>query len=784
MTRPIRCLTRALGACAFAVLLASAVSAQETDIRKYALDVRIESAAHAATVRTTMTVWNPTDAPKRNLQFRINGKSEIRSVTFGGQPATFEAREDRRLTGLKAVSVTLPSAIAGRATGDIVVESRLALAAATGDALIGPGETVLLPSSIWFPMVSTPFIQYGVNTAPFSVTVTGPDGERAISGGTANGQSYMQPLYGLPFVIASTFAPPVARTAGPVALEVWIPDGSSAEMRAGADRLAADAERIIAFYSRVLGPPPACVFRIVASDGAAGFSSSSAVALGRRVFSRPQTDAETFELLADSIARIWTDGAAALRGATPGSAANRPNGVAVLRDALPRYLAILAAADRFGPTAEARAYDRARVALLRQRDAALSVQLSLITPIDGSYLGLISTKGPMVFRIFEREIGREKLLAAIASAIGAGRTSGSLTADNLRAAMSTAAGRDMTPLFKTWLDTAVLPDLIVGIPQQSGGAWTSAVRNLGTGDVLVDVVATTESGKQLRVQATVPSNGFSTARFETSERITAVEIDPERVIPQAGYANDARPPRAAAEELFADGVAHVRKKEFAAAEPLLRQAIAADPLHDGAKAWLSRALLGLGRPADAEKVAMDAVGTEPASLEALSWSNLVLGQVAMAANRPKDAVPYFQKAIAFGNESSALKASREALASARRASGETAVLDESVVKFFAEFDRTVSAGVNTQKAEQLVDSHLLPEFVRGLVTSIARVWVTEVLATDTLGRDEALADVRFTTGPADKRLTATAVVRLRRAATGWKIVDVQILETGEPAAEG
>ena len=129
-------------------------------------------------------------------------------------------------------------------------------------------------------------------------------------------------------------------------------------------------------------------------------------------------------------------------------------------------------------------------------------------------------------------------------------------------------------------------------------------------------------------------------------------------------------------------------------------------------------------------------------------------------------------------------ASREALASARRASGETAVLDESVVKFFAEFDRTVSAGVNTQKAEQLVDSHLLPEFVRGLVTSIARVWVTEVLATDSLGRDEALADVRFTTGPADKRLTATAVVRLRRAATGWKIVDVQILETGEPAAEG
>ena len=177
-------------------------------------------------------------------------------MTFGGQPATFEARDDRRLTGLKAVSVTLPAAIAGKATGDIIIETRLALTAASGDALIGQGETVLLPSSIWFPMVSTPFVQYGVNSAPFSVSVSSPEGERALSGGASNGTSFTQPLYGLPFVISSTFAPPVTRTAGAVALEVWIPDGASAEVRAGADRLAADAERILAFYSRVLGPTP------------------------------------------------------------------------------------------------------------------------------------------------------------------------------------------------------------------------------------------------------------------------------------------------------------------------------------------------------------------------------------------------------------------------------------------------------------------------------------------------------------------------------------------------
>lgn len=783
MIRWLPVFARTMGVCVVAVVLTSVALAQETDVRKYAIDVRLEPAAHAATIRTTMTVWNPTDAPKRNLQFRINGKSEVRSVTVAGQAATIDVRDDRRLTGLKAVSVTLPTAIAGKGTADLVIETRLALTASTSDAVIGPGETVLLPSSIWFPMVSTPFVQYGVNSSPFTVTISGAEGERSLSGGAATGSTYTQPLYGLPFVLSGSFAAPVTRAAGAVSLEVWYPDGATAEVRAGADRLAADAERVVAYYSRVLGPAPACAFRIVASDAAAGFASPSAVALGRRVFARPQTDAETFELLADALARIWTEGAAAVRGATPGGMANRPSGVAIVRDALPRYLAILAAGDRFGPTAEARAFDRTRVALQRQRDAATSVQLALMTPFDGPYLGLVTTKGPMVFRIIEREVGREKMLAAIASSIASARTSGSLTADNLRAAFTSAAGRDLSVLYKTWFDTAVLPDLIVGIPQLSNGAWSSAVRNLGTGDVTVDVLGTTDSGKRLTVKVAVPSSGFAEARFDTQERVVSVEIDPEHIIPQSAYANDARPARAAVDELFADGVALVRKKDFAAAEAALREATVADPLHDGAKAWLARALLGLGRNADAERTAKEAIANEPASLEALSWSNIVLGQLALTSNRPKDAIPFFLRAIAFGNESSALKASRDAIVVARKAAGETVTIDETIVRFFADFDRTVSAGVNTQQAERLVDSHLLPEFVRGLVTSLPRVWTTEVLYTESLSRDEVTADVKLTTGPATQRITATAVVRLRRVGTDLKIIDVQILDTGEPAAD-
>ena len=45
--------------------LATIASAQESDVKRYAVDVPLEPAAHAATIRTTQTVWNPTDAPKR-----------------------------------------------------------------------------------------------------------------------------------------------------------------------------------------------------------------------------------------------------------------------------------------------------------------------------------------------------------------------------------------------------------------------------------------------------------------------------------------------------------------------------------------------------------------------------------------------------------------------------------------------------------------------------------------------------------------------------------------------
>ena len=162
-------------------------------------------------------------------------------------------------------------------------------------------------------------------------------------------------------------------------------------------------------------------------------------------------------------------------------------------------------------------------------------------------------------------------------------------------------------------------------------------------------------------------------------------------------------------------------------------------------------------------------------LDAAAWANDVLGQTALSANNPKEAVERFGRAASYAVEASSLKAARDGAIAA----GAAGATDESIARFFADFDRAVSAGVNTAQAEQFVDAAALPDFVRGLVTSVARKWSTEVLRTEPTGRDEALVDTRFSVTAGGQTNVARALARVRRSGEAWRIVDVQILETTE-----
>lgn len=762
-----------------ALLLApAAVLAQESDVARYAVDVRLEPASRAATVKTTIAVSNVTDAPKRQLQLRLTDRARVLSISLGGQPAVFEAEADKRFPGLQVVRVTLPAPIAGRGPADLTVDARLSLEKPLPDAVIAPGRTALLPTSYWFPVINTAFTQYGINTAPTRVTVTAPAGERAVAGGTLEGPTFNQPLFDLPVVVSGAFAAPEARTVGGLTIQVWAP--ATGETRAGAERLLGEAEKIASYYASALGPAPKTTFHIIASEAAAGYVAPSGIAFAPRVFLRTSTDAESFELLAEGLARAWI-AQAAVRGAQPGPAANRASGVAVVQDALPRYLALAALGNRFGSAAERLAFDRARVALLRMGTTGSAMHLSAATPALPAFRGIVTTRGPLALRILEREAGRDAMFSGIREAISAGRTAGWITAGSLRGAIEKAAGRDLRAVFATWFESIVEPDLQIGVPVQSGGAWVSRLRNRGDGSVTVDVVATTASGKRLTSRATVPPDSEVTGelpsvRFDSAEPIASVEIDPEQVIIQTDYSNDAQPARRARGDVIAEGLSLVLRKDFAAAETRLRPLVTAEPADAAAHAWLARALIGQGKTAEAVVEANAALAAEPAPVSALAWSHIVLAQAAAGAGRHADAASLFRLAFAEAIDTPAVIAAREGLAASDRALGRPLVADESIRGYFTDLDRALSSGVNTAQAAQFIDPAELPDLVKGLVTAIPRRWATEVVRAEPAGPDELLVDVRFTVTPTGGEPdTAPALVRLRRGGDGWKMVGLQLL---------
>jgi tetratricopeptide (TPR) repeat protein len=761
------------------LLAAAAVAAQETETKKYSVDVKLDAAAHAAEVRAVLTLWNPIDSPKQRLQFRINGLAEIRAVTVAGQPARFEVADDRRLTGLDVVTVQVPTPIPGRGSADLAVDYRLNVATSVLDAAILPPEAVLLPSSVWVPMVSTPFAQYGPNTAPATVTVASPQG-RALAGGMLSGGSFNDPLFGLPFLVAGSFDEPLTETSGPVRLEVYAPAGAGERSRSGAARLLDESRKLVTWYTSVLGAPPACTFKIIASDRGAGFACPSAIVLGPRVFQRPQLDAETYELLADALARIWIDGATGVRGATPGSAADRPRGVAVVRDALPRYLAFRALGARFGLSEEAAAYERARTTLAQLGNAASIGQLTLLTPFDPPYRAILTSKGPIALRLVEREAGRDAILAALRDVLGAARNNW-LTMDAVRAAITRVSGRDLAPVYATWLDTVVEPDLVVGQPQQTPSGYVCALRNLGTGDIEVDVRATSSGGATATVRSKVPSDGFGEARFDIVGQIVEVELDPDHLIPQSDYSNDTRPLRPSPVVLLNEALLALNKKDFTAAHGKLTELLRLpQQAHNGAALALhARALLGLERGEDAARVAREVIALAAPPSNALAWAHVVLGVTERNAGNLAAAADHYRAAAAYAQETAALRVAREGLIATERAGGQTIPVDGAVRTFFAEFDRAVSAGVNTEQVATFVQPAALPAFVRGLVTSIARRWTTEVLRTERLDADDLLADVRFSVTSRDSTSTAIALVRLRQASARLEIIDVELLDTIE-----
>ena len=791
-------LKRILPALFVVAVLVGSAAAQEVEVDRYNINARIDTAASAVDVRASLSISNIGQSPKPKLYLRLTRLAKVSAASVNGASATFDTAEDRRVTTLNQIIITPQSSIEAGAKATVEVTYRIEAAESTPLIHIYPGEVLLTPGAVWVPMPSTMFTVYGSTTAPFTLTVSAASSAgnlRAISSGTLknDGQNsiFEQPLNSLPLVVAGSFDQPVSSDRGGVKVEIFVQPGivavptdtKPADSRAIVARLGDEAGRVIDFLTRTLGPPPGgATFRIVSSARAGNLAEPGLLVLNEQVFRRETLSSSVIEVLADAIARIWIDGRVRLRGQEPRSAQeNRPavkaRSAAFLSDSLPRYLAGLYFEDRFGKDAARDLFTSMRWSYTPLAQSGRDAELGVQTLLQPNYSAAVFSKGPLVYRLLAETAGRDKLITAVKFLLSGAQTK-IITTEDLKAGLTKGAPPEVEKVFQQWIDTIIEPDIIIGspLPSNKPGVQSINLRNLGTGDLNVTVLAVTASGKQVTTSVMVPSENLASAEIPTAEKIVSVEVDPDKFAIQTNYDNDAREgdsktTRTSAQTLLNQSIGAFNKTQYAEAETLLRQAVRAEPRNAVLHAWLARALAAQKKMDEAAGEANAAIKIDPPAGPALAWGRVTLGQVAMARNQAADAARQFRAAVVEAEEAAAQIAAHEGLIQAERAAAVAPQADESVRAFITQLDAAIKLS-GSDKLFALVVKNNLKRFVQGLTVSRPGSWATEILHVEQVDANRVMLDVGLKVRTEGKDQAGTAVFVLNRAGNTWLLEDV------------
>ena len=791
-------LKRILPAFFVVAAFANTAVAQEVEVDRYNVNARIDTAASAVDVRAALSISNLAQSPKPKLYLRLNKLAKVSAVSVNGASAAFDTVEDRRATTLNQIIITPQTSIGAGAKATVELTYRIEAPESTPMIHIYSGEVLLTPGAVWVPMPSTMFTLYGPTTAPFTLTVSAasPAGSfRALSSGTIknDGQSstFEQSLNSLPLVVAGSFDQPVVEERGGVKVEIFVQpgivavpaDAKVADSKAIIARLGDEAGRVIDFLTRTLGaPPPGVTFRIISSARSGNLAQPGVLVLNEQVFRRETLSSGVIEVLADAIARIWIDGRVRLRGQEPRSTqetrvAVKARSAAFLSDSLPRYLAALYFEDRFGKDAALDLFTSMRWSYTPIAQSGRDAELGLQTLLLPNYSPAVFSKGPLVYRLLAETAGREKLIAAIRTLTSGAQTK-IITTEDLRAGLTKGASPEVEKVFQQWIESIIEPDIIIGspLPASKPGVQGINLRNLGTGDVTVNVLAVTASGKRVTTPVMVPSENLASAEIQTAEKIVSVEVDPEKLVIQSNYDNDARDgesktTRTSAQTLLNSSIAAFNKTQYAEAETMLRQAVRSEPRNAVLHSWLARAVAAQKKMDEAAGQANAAIKIDPPIGPALAWARVTLGQVAMARNQAAEAARHFRAAVVEADDAVAQLAAHEGLIQAERAAGVAPQADESLRAFITQLDGAIKQPESDRLFALVVKANL-KRFVQGLTVSRPASWSTEILYVDRVDANRVALDVGLKVRTEGKDQAGTAVFVLTRAGNAWVLEDV------------
>jgi hypothetical protein len=750
------------------LFFSSTVWAQEEaraawQITNFDISANVQQPERALSATAILTATNVGRGVGQSFTFRIHSKASIKAVTVGGANANFRSVPES-YGNIQRVTVTLPNSVPSNGSLVININYSLPVESNTGLAAISAMGFQFLPSAFWYPSPNTAFTARGADTATFRLVV---NGSSVISSGlektgAAGSSVYEQTLYAQPFFVQGDWEK-VEGAGESKNVTALVARGAGVEEKKQAEALISIAANARAYYAGLLGPGPDAPVRLVSTRRGAGFSDAGTILIEPGAFRRSKVDSATALLIAEAVSRLWIGGQTAVRS----------DGGGLLREGLARFLATSFIEKQFG--AEAAQEERLRERLAYSTVAKRDAPLARVTPLDATYFSSVPNKGAMVWRLIDRSVGHEAFISALRDLLlsGKGKTGGiSLAA--FRTALVERGGERVKTLLDQQLDQVTDLDLMIGLPQQRGGEWVSALRNLGSTDAVTTVKATTASGEQLTVNATVPARNFSEAVFKTPARILRVEIDPEKLYPQLDYSNDSMPSVRDLQESMGEATRQFGAQDYVKAESIAREILAVAPHLQEASLILARALLGQNRNDEAEKLFRSALDEPLPTAATLAWANIGLGEIALKKGQAAEAAKRFNDAVRADAEYASALVARAGRIKAETAAN-TLPIDGAVRTFITQLDQAIISGKKAELDSRVVSGEL-SKFINTIVGTQPEIWQTRVLRTEQLDANLVAADVTLNTKQLGREESGTAVLILSRVGGGFKLAAIELFE--------
>lgn len=702
------------------------------------------------TIKAVLNVKNASGSPASTLTLRISQNADVSAVKVNDAAADFSKREEKitSASSLQRIIVQLASVPSG-ASINVSVDYKLNIKENSGISALSPVGSQFLPLSFWYPTPNSWFFARGADFAPFNLTVVSANndvvssGESGAGSGNAN-KSFNQKLFGQPFFVSGSWD--LINSNG---VEVYLPKGADAEQKKRAEEIAAFTAEAKTFTEGLLGTAPNVPLRVVSVSRGAGFSGGGTIFVEDSLFNRQKIDSQTAMNIAESIAKIRLGNAVSVDG----------DGYGVIREGLSRYIATQFLEKKYGK-------EIADIERLRQRVAYSAVAkrdspLRISSPLDDYYYASVANKGAMLWRLLANKVGQEEFFKTLLSQMDGNF----IDLNKIRAAFPS-----QKVLLDYQIDEVLDTNLLVGLPQVSGGETKSALRNTGAIEVTVDVVAITSTGERSKIQVTIPAKGFGEAVFKTSNKIVRTEIDVEKLYPQTEYTDDVVPRESDESDAILSIKRAFDKQDYPLAEKNARATLQLLPRFDDARIWLGRTFLAQGKATDAEREFRAVLDEKLPTSRSLAWANVGLGETALRTGQKAQAAKYFDEAIKADAEYGATLTARQG----RNKTDVSTSVDESIKNFFAQFDKAAISGRKAD-VDALIVSGEIPRFAGGVAG--AQVWQTKIVSVDKIDASNMLVETVLNIRLLNKEAeSGTAVFQISKVGNIWKLSHVEMFE--------